>query len=132
MKFNYNFEDQTSITTFGDLKAALKERFDELFSKGYLYKGDMGETPQIVNRPLAKFNDNGEFEDWTALGRSIIEAIFKDTKYYQVVGHTMDNKIKLLNDTENIFIIDVLAYTKESLIIDINELGKIRFEINKK
>ena len=44
----------------------------------------------------------------------------------------MDNKIKLLNDTENIFIVDVLAYTKESLIIDINEQGKIRFEINKK
>ena len=58
--------------------------------------------------------------------------IFKDTKYYQVVGHTMDNKIKLLNDTENIFIVDVLAYTKESLIIDINEQGKIKFEINKK
>ena len=58
--------------------------------------------------------------------------IFKDTKYYQVVGHTMDNKIKLLNDTENVFVVDVLAYTKESLIIDINEQGKIRFEINKK
>ena len=58
--------------------------------------------------------------------------IFKDTKYYQVVGHTMDNKIKLLNDTENVFIVDVLAYTKESLIIDINEQGKIKFEINKK
>ena len=64
MKFNYNFEDE-SIQTFDHLKGALKERFDELFSKGYLYKGDMGETPQIVNRPLAKFNDKGEFEDWT-------------------------------------------------------------------
>ena len=75
MKFNYNFEEPSNIQTFGDLKNALKERFDELFSKGYLYKGDMGETPQIVNRPLAKFNDKGEFEDWTALGKNIIGEI---------------------------------------------------------
>ena len=39
MSFNYNFEDPTSVDTFDKLKAALKERFDELFSKGYLYKG---------------------------------------------------------------------------------------------
>ena len=81
MSFNYNFEDPTSVDTFDKLKAALKERFDELFSKGYLYKGDMGETPQIVNRSLMEKVDG--VEKWSALGKSIIEAIFKDTKYYK-------------------------------------------------
>ena len=49
---NFNFRDITEVTDFGDLKAALQHNFNELLSKGYLYKGDMGETPQIVNRPL--------------------------------------------------------------------------------
>ena len=103
MSYQYKFEEPSNVNTFEDLKGALKERFDDLFSKGYLYKGDMGETPQIVNRPLAKFNDNGEFEDWTALGKSIIEAIFKDTKYYAARGMfinalTTDGKLNSLND----------------------------------
>lgn len=103
MNFNYNFEDQSSIQTFGQLKDALKERFDELFSKGYLYKGDMGETPQIVNRPLV---EKGE---WTALGKSIIGEIFKDTK---------NEKYK--NYYENSKVVDI-----DRLIAELTEDGKL-------
>ena len=74
---NFNFENISDVESFDKLKVALQRNFDELLSKGYLYKGDMGETPQIFNRPLMKE------EEWTALGKSIIEAIFKDTKYYK-------------------------------------------------
>lgn len=95
MSYTYNFEDE-SIQTFDHLKGALKERFDDLFSKGYLYKGDMGETPQIVNRPLAKFND-GKFENWTALGKSIIGEIFKDIEKYKSY-YNEDGKVNNIND----------------------------------
>ena len=80
---NFNFENISDVTTFDELKAALQSNFNELLSKGYLYKGDMGETPQIVNRPLVeKVDDEGNVIEWSALGKSIIGAIFKDTKYY--------------------------------------------------
>ena len=71
---NFNFENISNVGSFDDLKKALQRNFDELLSKGYLYKGDMGETPQIFNRPLIKEREQ------TALGKSIIEAVFKDTK----------------------------------------------------
>lgn len=58
--------------------------------------------------------------------------IFKNMGYCQVVGHTMFENIQLANNSENIFFIDVLATTKESLVIDINENGKIKLDVNKK
>lgn len=101
---NFNFRDITKVTDFGDLKDALQHNFNELLSKGYLYKGDMGETPQIVNRPLVeKVDDKGNVIEWSALGKSIIEAIFKDTKYYAARGMfdinalTADGKLNGLN-----------------------------------
>ena len=101
---NFNFRDITKVTDFGDLKDALQHNFNELLSKGYLYKGDMGETPQIVNRPLVEsVDDNGNVVEWSALGKSIIGAIFKDTKYYAARGMfdinalTADGKLNGLN-----------------------------------
>ena len=105
---NFNFVDISGAENFGQLKDYLKKNFDELLNKGYLYKGDMGETPQIVNRPLI---EKGE---WTALGKSIIGEIFKDTKnekykkYYDKDGNvtdidtlidklTEDGKLSILN-----------------------------------
>lgn len=97
MNFNYNFEEPSNIQTFGDLKNALKERFDELFSKGYLYKGDMGETPQIVNRPLIeRFDDKGNVIEWSALGKSIIGEIFKDVEKYK--GYYKDGEVVDIDD----------------------------------
>ena len=101
---NFNFENISDVTTFDELKAALQSNFNELLSKGYLYKGDMGETPQIVNRPLVeKVDDEGNVIEWSALGKSIIGAIFKDTKYYAARGMfdinalTADGKLNGLN-----------------------------------
>ena len=101
---NFNFENISDVTTFDELKAALQSNFNELLSKGYLYKGDMGETPQIVNRPLVEEVDgNGNVVEWSALGKSIIKAIFKDTKYYAARGMfdidalTADGKLNGLN-----------------------------------
>ena len=101
---NFNFENISDVTTFDELKKALQSNFNELLSKGYLYKGDMGETPQIVNRPLVeKVDDEGNVIEWSALGKSIIGAIFKDTKYYAARGMfdinalTADGKLNGLN-----------------------------------
>ena len=101
---NFNFENISDVTTFDELKEALQSNFNELLSKGYLYKGDMGETPQIVNRPLVeKVDDEGNVIEWSALGKSIIGAIFKDTKYYAARGMfdinalTADGKLNGLN-----------------------------------
>ena len=55
---NFNFENISNVETFDQLKTALQRNFNELLSKGYLYKGDMGETPQIVNRPLVEEVDD--------------------------------------------------------------------------
>lgn len=101
---NFNFENISDVATFDKLKEALQYNFNELLSKGYLYKGDMGETPQIVNRPLVeKVDDEGNVIEWSALGKSIIGAIFKDTKYYAARGMfdinslTADGKLNGLN-----------------------------------
>ena len=81
---NFNFENISNVETFNELKAALQSNFDKLLNKGYLYKGDMGETPQIVNRPLVESIDTeGNVREWSALGKSIIEAIFKDIEKYK-------------------------------------------------
>lgn len=96
---NFNFKDITSedIKTFGDLKKALQSNFDELLSKGYLYKGDMGETPQIVNRSLIeRFDDKGNVIEWSALGKSIIGEIFKDIEKYK--GYYKDGNVVDIDD----------------------------------
>ena len=85
---NFNFDAISNVTTFDELKTTLKEKLNEFLSKGYLYKGDMGETPQIVNRPLVEsVDDNGNIVEWSALGKSIIGEIFKDSKNEKYKRH---------------------------------------------
>lgn len=114
MNCNFDFKDITEETDFVGLKNALKENFDKLLKKGYLYKGDMGETPQIVNRPLGEVvkeeDEDGNIVNtyikWSALGKSIIGEIFKDTKnkkykkHYDEYGNVtnIDALIKELTD----------------------------------
>lgn len=101
---NFNFKNISDVATFDKLKEALQHNFNELLSKGYLYKGDMGETPQIFNRPLI---EKGE---WTALGKSIIGEIFKDTK---------NKKYKNYYD-ENSKVVDI-----DRLIAELTKDGKL-------
>ena len=94
---NFNFKDISNVESFDKLKDALQHNFNELLSKGYLYKGDMGETPQIVNRPLVEsVDDNGNVVEWSALGKSIIGEIFKDIKKYK--GYYEDGKVVDIDD----------------------------------
>ena len=97
MNFDFWDLEAGNITDFGDLKKALQHNFTELLNKGYLYKGDMGETPQIVNRPLVEEVDG--VEKWSALGRSIIKAIFKDTDYYKYYEKNQNIDIDTFIDT---------------------------------
>ena len=118
-----------SLSTFAQLFDGTKD-INELYNKGKYTAFDFQHNTKDYYDCYGETETHGPL--WIRPDGLKKHNIYKDTKYYQVVSHTMDNKIKLLNDTENIFIVDVLAYTKESLIIDINEQGKIRFEINKK
>ena len=92
---NFNFVDISGAENFGQLKDYLKKNFDELLNKGYLYKGDMGETPQIVNRPLTEVDKDGNVIKWSALGKSVIGEIFKDSKNKKYEEYYKDGKVDI-------------------------------------
>ena len=52
--------------------------------------------------------------------------IFKGKELFQVVGHTM---VKKVSQIDNIFYVDCLQYSKESLIVTIND-KEITFQRN--